>query len=52
VIENGRPSSAIDLVRPEIACLLAVYGAERGRGAYAETEPLLMILQRIIGWPD
>ena len=39
----ARPSSEIALVRPVIACLVAVYGAENGRGACAEIEPLLMI---------
>src|SRR5258706_316450 len=38
-----RPSSEIDLVRPVIACLVAVYGAEEGRGACGEIEPLLMM---------
>ena len=38
-----RPSSDVDLVRPVMACLVAVYGAEFGRGAWAEIEPLLMI---------
>src|SRR5260221_10676194 len=38
-----RPSNAVDLVRPVIACFVAVYGAEFGRGAWAEIEPLLMI---------
>src|SRR5881396_1074583 len=38
-----RPSSAGDLVRPVIACLVEVYGAENGRGACAEIEPLLMM---------
>ena len=38
-----RPSSEVDLVRPVMACLVAVYGAEFGRGACAEIEPLLMI---------
>src|ERR1700730_1156594 len=38
-----RPSSAADLVRPVIACLVAVYGAEFGRGLCAEMEPLLMM---------
>src|ERR1700712_3193897 len=28
----ARPSSEIDLVRPVTACLVAVYGAESGRG--------------------
>src|SRR5688572_17606347 len=36
-----RPSSEIDLVSPVIACLVAVYGVEFGRGACAEIEPLL-----------
>jgi hypothetical protein len=27
VMSNARPSSAIDLVSPVIACLVAVYGA-------------------------
>ena len=39
----ARPSSAVALVRPVIACLVAVYGALNGRGACAEIEPLLMI---------
>src|SRR5436309_5720106 len=38
-----RPSSEVDLVRPVIACLVAVYGAECGRGAWADMEPLLTI---------
>src|SRR5262249_15464066 len=38
-----RPSRAVDFVRPVMACLLAVYGAEYGRGVCAEMEPLLMI---------
>src|SRR6187200_1497896 len=38
-----RPSSEVDLVSPVIACLVAVYGAELGRGACAEIEPLLMM---------
>src|SRR2546430_10936118 len=38
-----RPSRAVALVRPVIACLVAVYGAEFGLGAWAEMEPLLMI---------
>lgn len=42
----ARPSSAVDFVRPEMACLDSVYGAESGLGAYAETEPLLMMLFR------
>src|SRR6476661_125561 len=37
------PSSDPDLVNPVIACLVAVYGAELGRGACAEIEPLLMM---------
>lgn len=32
------------LVRPEIACLDMVYAVEFGRGVYADTEPLFMIL--------
>ena len=36
-----RPSSDVALVRPVIACLVAVYGAEFGRGTCAEIEPLL-----------
>ena len=39
----GRPSSAVLFVRPVIACLVAVYGAECGRGVCAEIEPLLMM---------
>src|SRR5260370_1196673 len=38
-----RPSSAVDLVRPRIACFVDVYGAEFGRGTWAEIEPLLMM---------
>src|SRR5512139_2585961 len=38
-----RPSSDVDLVSPVIACLVDVYGAEFGRGAWAEIEPLLMM---------
>src|SRR5689334_19557512 len=38
-----RPSSDVDRVRPVIACFVAVYGAEFGRGTYAEIDPLLMI---------
>ena len=42
---SGRPSSAMLLVRPEMACLDMVYGAEKTRGTWAEMEPLLMILR-------
>src|SRR5262245_32370723 len=42
-ISYFRPSSAVDLVRPAMACLVEVYGAELGRGAEAEIEPLLMM---------
>src|SRR5262245_5016040 len=38
-----RPSSEVDLVSPVMACLVDVYGAEKGRGACAEMEPLLMM---------
>src|SRR5215475_1195336 len=38
-----RPSSDVDFVSPVIACFVAVYGAEFGRGACAEIEPLLMM---------
>src|SRR5579884_4138905 len=38
-----RPSRAVDLVSPVMACLVAVYGAELGRGVWAEIEPLLMM---------
>ena len=34
-----RPSSEVDLVSPVIACLVAVYGAELGRGDVAEIDP-------------
>src|SRR5437899_12131573 len=37
------PSSDVALVRPVIACLVEVYGAELGRGVWAEIEPLLMM---------
>src|SRR5258708_1128420 len=47
----GRPSSDVDLVRPVIACLVAVYGAEYGRGTWAEMEPLLMIRPPRGRWP-
>src|SRR2546430_14008325 len=33
-----RPSRDVDLVRPVIACFVAVYGAEFGRGACAEID--------------
>ena len=42
-MSNARPSSAADFVSPVMACFVAVYGAEFGRGAWAEIEPLLMI---------
>src|SRR5207245_4714265 len=38
-----RQSSDVDLVKPVIACFVAVYGAEFGRGAWADMEPLLTI---------
>ena len=38
-----RPSRSVDLVIPSTACFVAVYGAEWGRGVYAEMEPLLMM---------
>src|SRR5438093_13498429 len=38
-----RPSSEVDLVRPVIACFVAVYGAEFGLGAWADMDPLLTI---------
>lgn len=41
---SSRPSSEMHFVRPEMACLDMVYGAEKTRGVYAEMEPLLMIL--------
>src|ERR1700735_92221 len=40
----ARPSRDRARVRPVIACLETVYGAEWGRGTWAESEPLLMIL--------
>src|ERR1700693_3442728 len=42
-ISHLRQSSAVDLVSPVTACLVAVYGAEYGRGDCAEIEPLLMM---------
>ena len=39
----ARPSRAVDLVSPVIACLVEVYGDENGRGVWAEIEPLLMM---------
>src|SRR5471030_1375412 len=45
-----RQSSEVDLVRPVIACLVAVYGTEFGRGACAEIEPLLMMRPPIGFW--
>jgi hypothetical protein len=42
-ISYFRPSSAVALVRPVMACFVEVYGEELGRGACAEIEPLLMI---------
>src|SRR5437773_10608928 len=38
-----RPSSEVDLVKPVIACFVAVYGAEFGLGAWADMDPLLTI---------
>src|SRR3989442_357676 len=38
-----RPSRDVDLVKPVIACFVAVYGAEFGLGAWAEMDPLLTI---------
>ncbi len=38
-----RPSRDVDLVKPVIACFVAVYGAEFGLGAWADIEPLLTI---------
>src|SRR3990172_2214844 len=38
-----RPSSEVDLVRPVIACFVAVYATEFGLGACAEMDPLLMM---------
>jgi hypothetical protein len=46
----GRPSRAIDFVSPVMACLVAVYGAEFGRGAWAEIEPLLMMRPPLGYW--
>src|SRR5215813_11085470 len=45
-----RPSKAVDLVRPVIACFVAVYAAEFGRGVWAEIEPLLMIRPPLGDW--
>jgi hypothetical protein len=42
-ISWARPSSEADFVSPVTPCLVAVYGAEKGRGRSAETDPLLMI---------
>src|SRR5262249_47709745 len=44
------PSKDVDLVRPVTACLVAVYGAELGRGACAEIEPLLMMRPPLGSW--
>jgi hypothetical protein len=44
-----RPSREVDLVSPVMACLVAAYGAEFGRGRSAEIEPLLIILPRGAG---
>src|SRR5712691_11614615 len=38
-----RPSNAVAFVNPVSACLVDVYGAELGRGACAEIDPLLMM---------
>src|SRR6058998_983983 len=38
-----RQSSEVDLVKPVIACFVAVYGAEFGLGAWADMDPLLTI---------
>ena len=40
-MSKPRPSSAPDFVRPVTACLVAVYGAEFGRGVSDEIDPLL-----------
>ena len=38
-----RPSREVDLVRPVTPCLVAVYGAEKGRGTCADIGPLLIM---------
>src|SRR5829696_4922434 len=42
-IRYGRQSSEMLFVSPVIACLVAVYGADLGLGAWAEIDPLLMM---------
>src|SRR5439155_20274137 len=37
------PSSEVDLVRPVSACLVAVWGAELGRGAWADIDALFLL---------
>ena len=52
-MSNGLPSRAHDFVSPVIACLVAVYGAELGRGAWAEIDfnsPLARRLAKDWSW--
>jgi hypothetical protein len=43
VMSYARPSSAVLLVKPVIACFEHVYGEECGRGTWADIEPLLIM---------
>lgn len=43
IILLTRASKDIDFVKPVTACFAAVYGAELGRGTWAEIEPLLIM---------
>lgn len=45
---SALPSRARHFVKPSMACLDIVYGAEKTRGVYADIEPLLIILS--ISW--
>src|SRR5258708_8890737 len=41
-MSNSRPSRERARVSPVIACLDTVYGADRGRATWADSEPLLL----------
>lgn len=39
----ARPSKAVDLVNPDMACFATEYASELGRGTCAAKEPLLIM---------
>ena len=43
VMLSARPSKRVDFVSPRTACLEDVYGDEKGRGVYADIDPLFMM---------